>query len=114
MSTNPTATSAYISPTRRPLVMRSIKNSIMPRTPRAFSPLSLWEGLCRADAELAARNPAPTQSRQRARVRGFESQPKAQGTLTPALSHGEREISLHRHQCLTHTADDQFGLDSRL
>src|SRR5712691_12474216 len=40
MSTNPTATRAYIKPTRRPLVMRSIKNSIMPLT---FKPLSPWE-----------------------------------------------------------------------
>jgi hypothetical protein len=33
---------------------------------RFFSTLSPREGLCRAEAEQAARNPAPTQSRQRA------------------------------------------------
>src|SRR5256885_8263829 len=40
MSTKPTATRAYIKPTRRPLLMRSIKNSIIPLT---FNPLSPWE-----------------------------------------------------------------------
>src|SRR5437764_11759761 len=53
-----------------------------PRLPSAFCPLSLREGLCRAEAEQAARNPAPTQSRQRVRVRVPEVL-----ALIPKVSH---------------------------
>src|SRR5262249_24914241 len=68
-----------------------------------LTPLSPREGLCRADAELAARNPksghtaypisTPTQSRQRAGVRSPVGQ--AAQPLTLPLSRRERGTGEH-------------------
>src|SRR5215471_19030990 len=101
MSTNPTATSAYMSPTRRPLVMRSMKNSI---ASLACSSLTL-----------------STSSSQRGEVgwgaNGGSACPRPLACLgfphprLPPLGGGK---PLHRHQCLTHTANDELGLNRRL